>query len=43
MVALIWISHAERLLHAAELYHALAVQLGSTDFDVDVDELLPRA
>jgi len=34
MTALMWISHAERLLQADELCHALAVQLGSTDFDV---------
>ncbi|PUU73309.1 hypothetical protein B9Z19DRAFT_1135398 [Tuber borchii] len=29
-----WISHEERPLQADELYHALAVELGSTDFDV---------
>ena len=34
MTALIWISHAERPLRADELCHALAVKLGSTDFDV---------
>ena len=34
MTALMWISHAERPLRADELCHALAVQLGSTDFDV---------
>ena len=33
MVALMWISHAERPLQADELCHYLAVQLGSTDFD----------
>jgi len=33
MTALMWISHAERPLHADELCYALAVQLGSTDFD----------
>jgi len=33
MTALMWISHAERPLRADELCHALAVQLGSTDFD----------
>jgi len=33
MMALMWISHAERPLQADELCHALAVQLGSTDFD----------
>jgi len=34
MTALIWISHAERPPRADELCDALAVQLGSTDFDV---------
>ena len=34
MAALMWISHAERPLLADELCHALAVQLGSRDFDV---------
>ena len=34
MTALMWISHAERPLRADELCHALAVQLGSRDFDV---------
>ena len=29
-----WISHAERPLRADELCHALAVEIGSTDFDV---------
>jgi len=33
MTALMWISHAERPLQANELCYALAVQLGSTDFD----------
>jgi len=33
MAALMWISHAERPLLADELCYALAVQLGSTDFD----------
>ena len=33
MTALMWISHAERPLQADELCHALAVQLGYTDFD----------
>ena len=33
MTALMWISHAERPPRADELCHALAVQLGSTDFD----------
>ena len=34
MTTLLWISHAERPPRADELCHALAVQLGSTDFDV---------
>ena len=34
MMALMWISHAERPLQADELCYAVAVQLGSTDFDV---------
>ena len=34
MAALMWISHAKRPLQADELCHALAVQVGSTDFDV---------
>ena len=34
MTALMWISHAERPLQADELCYALAVQLGSTNFDV---------
>jgi len=34
MAMLLWISHAERPLRADDLCHALAVQLGSTDFDV---------
>ena len=33
MAALIWISYAERPLSADELCYALAVQVGSTDFD----------
>ena len=33
MAALMWISHAERPLQADELCHALAVELGSTDFN----------
>jgi len=32
MAALMWISHAERPLKANELCHALAVELGSTNF-----------
>jgi len=35
MAALIWIGHAERPLQADELCHALAVELGSTDFNPD--------
>ena len=34
MTALMWISHAERPQRADELCHALAVELGSTDFNV---------
>ena len=34
MTVLMWISNAERPLRADELCHALAVQLGTTDFDV---------
>jgi len=35
MMALMWICHSERPLKADELCHALAVEIGSTDFDVD--------
>jgi len=35
MEALMWISHAERSLRADELCHALAVELGSRDFNGD--------
>jgi len=35
MAALLWISHAERPLRANELCHALAVDLGPTDFNID--------
>jgi len=35
MAALMWVSHAERPLSADELCHALAVELGSTDFNGD--------
>ena len=35
MAALMWISHAERPLRTEELCHALAVELGSTDFNSD--------
>ena len=34
ITALMWISNAEWPLRADELYHAFAVQLGSTNFDV---------
>ena len=33
MTVLMWINHAERPLQADELCHALAVELGSTDFN----------
>ena len=33
MGALMWICHAERPLSADELCHALAIELGSTDFN----------
>jgi len=35
MMTLMWICHSERPLKADELCHALAVEIGSTDFDVD--------
>ena len=35
MAALMWISHVERPLQADELCHALAVRLGTTDFNTD--------
>ena len=35
MEALMWISHAERPFKADELCHALAVELGPTDFNPD--------
>jgi len=35
MAALMWISHAERPLRADELCHALAVELGSTNFSAE--------
>jgi len=35
MEALMWIIHAERPLGVEELCHALAVEIGSTDFNVD--------
>jgi len=34
MAAMMWISHAERPLRADELCHALAVEPGSTDFNI---------
>jgi len=33
MATLMWISHSERLLQLNELFHALAVRIGSADFD----------
>ena len=33
MAALMWVSYAERLLQADELCHALAVEIGSVDFN----------
>ena len=41
MAALMWINHAERPLRADELCHALAVRLGSTDFDVGNTPSIP--
>jgi len=35
MVALMWISHSERPLKADELCHALAVEIGSPDHNID--------
>src|SRR5207237_3035271 len=35
MTALMWICHSERPLQPAELCHALAVEIGSTDFNSD--------
>src|SRR5205807_464453 len=35
MTALTWIRHSERPSKADELCHALAVEIGSTDFDTD--------
>ena len=35
VTALMWISHAERPLKADELCHALAVEIGSPDFNID--------
>ena len=36
IAALMWISHAERLLRADELCHALAIDLGSADFNAGI-------
>ena len=33
MATLMWVSHSERLLQLDELFHALAVKIGSTDLD----------
>ena len=33
MAALMWVSHSERLLQLDELFHALAVEIGSTDLN----------
>jgi len=35
MAALMWICYSERPLKVDELCHALAVEIGSTDFDLD--------
>ena len=35
MAALMWISHAERPLKPDELCHALAVEIGSPNFNID--------
>jgi len=35
MAALMWISHSERPLKVDELCHALGVEIGSADFDID--------
>jgi len=35
MGALMWISYAERPLREGELCHALAIELGSRDFNAD--------
>ena len=49
VAALMWVSHAERPLRADELCHALAVELGSKDFNaanafnLDTGGLLSRA
>ena len=33
MATLIWVCHSERPLQVDELCHALAVEIGATDFD----------
>ena len=33
MAALTWVSHSERLLQVDELCHALAVEIGETDYE----------
>ena len=44
MGALLLISHVECLFRANELCHALAVEIGSIDFNTgNIGELLPRA
>ena len=35
MAALMWVSHSERLLRLDELYHALAVEIGSTEINLE--------
>ena len=35
MTVLMWVLHSERPLRAEELRHALGVELGSTDLDID--------
>ena len=40
MVALMWVSYAERPLQAGDLCHALAVELGSPNVDIDKAHLI---
>jgi len=35
MAALMWVSHSERLLQLDELYHALAVEIGSAEINLE--------
>ena len=35
IAALMWVSHSERLLQLDEVFHALAVEIGSTDLNVE--------